>query len=541
MSSTIKKLSTRVLLAAALTVLGSGAAANVAAAFSPSHQVYYTSYNPKPNATCGSPTEGCDLYTMVHGALEGDEVIVEPDGIYKPTQTITNTHNIFVHGDFNQPNRPVIQSIVGGGSPKAVEIDGVGAQIGTEGSIISYLDIELLSTQFPGNALTLGGEGTIGEQIFATSEGNGNFLGTCDIVFGRLRNSVCVATGANGSALRLFGNGLPISVNNVDAIATNVSGNGVTALQAKIGGAFRGTLSNVIARGGASGHDIVVDGASPVDPALEGSSMVLAAANSNFDPAKIATIQGFVTASFEDDGDNQSALPHFTNPAARDYSEKLDSPTYKAGFTDIFDNGPLDFQRLPRQFFGVTDIGAYQLPVAQPPVTTTTTTTTTPPPPTTTTTTPGVTTTTPVPDKTPPAFTSSLIKPSKFAIVKGRKQKKVAYSTKLSFFLSEPASVVATVQQKTTGRKSGKLCKKQTKANKKKGKCTLYVAKGQLFAKGLLGGKNTAAIGGKVAGHKLAIGTYRLQLVGTDAAKNVSPARFLNFKVYKAKVKKKKA
>jgi hypothetical protein len=571
MSHIIKKLSARTLLIVALAACVSALTAGVASAWTPSQVKFYVTVGGSTDLTsCGQDaSHGCDLETLINGIpaappapavasplRDGDEVIIEPGpggAPYTTSQSLQLNRVLFVHGDFSKANRPVITSAT---ANPVLQENGSNAQLGLEGSIVSYLDLENTGTVVPGAALTVAGEGSIAEQIFASSaEQVGNSRGTCNITFGQLRDSVCFNAALNGDALRIFSNDLPIAVNNVDAIATNPSGVAIYAEQHIQGGHGRATLTNVVARGGtATGHDIYLDTLTPaIDANLQGSTFTLAAQNSNFDPGQVVvgpspsapTGTPNVGMTFEDDGDNVSALPHFVGGPDggpnHDFSEADDSPTRLVGFTDLFDNGAFDFLRSPRQLYGVTDIGAYQhsVPPPPPPTTTTTTTTTTTPPPTTSSTTtttppPPPPTTTPAPDKTPPAFSATSLKPGNFAVIAGKKRKKrIHYGGSLKFTLSEQANVVGSVALKTKGRLVGKTCKKQTKSNAKRRSCVLYVQKGKLFAKAFPVGASTVALNGKAGTKKLAPGVYRLQLVGTDPSQNASLPRTMQFKIVK--------
>jgi hypothetical protein len=99
------------------------------------------------------------------------------------------------------------------------------------------------------------------------------------------------------------------------------------------------------------------------------------------------------------------------------------------------------------------------------------------------------------------------------------------------FALSEPASGVITVQRTLPGRKVGKKCKKPTRKNRKRKKCTRAKRAGRVAAPILAMGDNTVPFT-----KKLKPGSYRATLVATDLAQNKATAR----KGFKVKKKRKK-
>jgi hypothetical protein len=98
--------------------------------------------------------------------------------------------------------------------------------------------------------------------------------------------------------------------------------------------------------------------------------------------------------------------------------------------------------------------------------------------------------------------------------------------------VSEPATVVFTVARRTTGRRSGRSCVKATKRLRHRKSCTRYVAvKGSFTRKPSAKGTDKLRFTGRLAGHTLNAGRYRLSLVATDAAKNRSVATTATFTI----------
>jgi hypothetical protein len=96
-------------------------------------------------------------------------------------------------------------------------------------------------------------------------------------------------------------------------------------------------------------------------------------------------------------------------------------------------------------------------------------------------------------------------------------------TAKLGYTVSEAARVVFTFDRKLSGRRSGASCVKTTKANRRSKHCTRFALSGTL-SQNATAGKN--AVGFKVKKP----GSYRVTLVGTDAAGNVSLPRRASFR-----------
>ena len=85
----------------------------------------------------------------------------------------------------------------------------------------------------------------------------------------------------------------------------------------------------------------------------------------------------------------------------------------------------------------------------------------------------------------------------------------------MRFTLSAGARVRVTVERATAGRKLKGRCRKPTRANRARPRCTRYVAVGHRTLAGKAGA-NDFTLGPKLGGHALVPGAYRLSLVATD-------------------------
>jgi hypothetical protein len=107
------------------------------------------------------------------------------------------------------------------------------------------------------------------------------------------------------------------------------------------------------------------------------------------------------------------------------------------------------------------------------------------------------------------------------AILSARKKKKAPVSTKVTYTLSAPATVAFSVERKLAGRKVGKRCVKQTKANKAKKKCPLFKAVKGSFTHAGAAGSNSFKFSGRLS-KALPPGTYRLTGKTSASSKKAS-------------------
>ena len=105
-------------------------------------------------------------------------------------------------------------------------------------------------------------------------------------------------------------------------------------------------------------------------------------------------------------------------------------------------------------------------------------------------------------------------------------------SGNFKYTLSKSASVSLTIERAGKGRKSGRVCKKETRKNRKKPKCTFYSSVGKLTQAGVAG-SNTLRFAGKLAGRALKPGKYRATAVATGPTGLRSAAVTAQFTVTK--------
>lgn len=139
---------------------------------------------------------------------------------------------------------------------------------------------------------------------------------------------------------------------------------------------------------------------------------------------------------------------------------------------------------------------------------------------------------TPPPDTTKPALKLS-VSPAIFRTAGSgatisRKRK---VGTRVSYRLSEAASVKFRVERASSGRRSQGKCAKPRRANRRGKRCTRYVTLRGSFSHKGKAGSNKLKFRGRLRGRKLRPGRYRLRAVATDAAKNHSSVKRKRFRI----------
>jgi hypothetical protein len=102
--------------------------------------------------------------------------------------------------------------------------------------------------------------------------------------------------------------------------------------------------------------------------------------------------------------------------------------------------------------------------------------------------------------------------------------------SKVSYRLSEAATLTLKVERVKKGRKVGGKCKRQTKANRSRKACKRYVKVGTVTTAGKPGA-NQLALPKKVGKRKLAPGRYRLTITARDSAGNLSAPKRIGYRI----------
>jgi CSLREA domain-containing protein len=138
-------------------------------------------------------------------------------------------------------------------------------------------------------------------------------------------------------------------------------------------------------------------------------------------------------------------------------------------------------------------------------------------------------------DTEPPVFLAASLKPRTFAVNRrGARETPVAArahkGTTFRFRLSEAARVVFTIQRARPGRRVKGRCVKPKRSNRRRPKCTRFVA-ARRFAVTAAAGDNTKKFSGRIGRRALKPGRYRATLRATDVAGNSSKPKRLKFRV----------
>jgi hypothetical protein len=427
-----------------------------------------------PSSECPQANP-CSLKDAIEGGKANDEVIVG-GGTYTSAGGITSevtADDLYVHGDF-------------GGPPPRINTSAVflyGIALTGPGSRLAYLDV---SNTGAGAEAVACVDGVTVERVRVSGSGETAAglitRGTCTV-----RDSVALADGPNSIGLYISGEagGTTTVVRNVTAIATGTGSKGVLALCGIClpAESINGDLKNTIASGTAADLET-------------GSSATIVASHSNFDRAVPIT-----PGSIVDAGGNQSAPPLFVDAASGNYREAAGSPTIDAGVADQL--GATDFDGNPRVLGAAPDIGAFES--APPPVV-------------------------PVVGE----IQSLSLAPRKFgvanvggAILSARKKATAPIATTVAYSLSAAATVTFTVERRLPGRKVGKRCVKQTRANRTKKRCSRFKPMKGTFTHSGQAGSNGFKFSGRIAGKGLKPGSYRL------VGKTGSVSKATSFRVVK--------
>jgi hypothetical protein len=222
------------------------------------------------------------------------------------------------------------------------------------------------------------------------------------------------------------------------------------------------------------------------------------------------TVTGSTGSGTTAENNHLNVDPGFANAAAGDYSLAPGSPLINAGDPAGIAAGDslTDLVGSPRIAGGRLDVGAFEFQ---------------PPPPVT-------------KDTTAPTFSGVSLTNKVFTVGKGatpvsaKKKRRVKVGTSFRFTLSEAATVKLVIAQKLPGRRAGKVCRKTSRKNRGRKRCTRFVKKGTLTRAGAAGA-NSVKFTGRIGRRALKPGSYRVSITATDAAGNRSKPKTLSFRV----------
>jgi hypothetical protein len=465
----------------------------------------------KSSGTC--PIEApCHVKWAVEGAAAGDEVVIAP-GTYNVTSGIIGTKAITIRGVADQARPRLVVPADEQDSPLLVAPSG-----GT--TVIRHVQLE---NSYPGwAALSIGGKVEISD-VVAVSRGESGyalFLGSnADVV---ARDSVFRATRKLGNAVFNYGGDLVLR--NITAIAqgessTGIGSRGVCEIQCTLMQPANIDAVNVIARGLA--EDVAAESTYSGAPATTNLSY------SNWRPDNTTAASN---TAINDLGNNQTGDPVFRNAIFGDFHQLSGSPTVDKGTVTPL-NGATDFDGQARLNGAAPDIGADEFHASSRPGG-------------------GGGTGGGEPgegdggetgstgglegsdDTTAPVAGNLGVKPRSLkAARKGLSVAAAKPGAKVTYALSEAATMIFFVERGSTGRTAGGGCVKPSKSNAKRKRCTRWKLLKGAFADLGASGPNSFRFTGRLDGKALAAGRYRLLGLPSDAAGNVGQVTRAGFDV----------
>jgi hypothetical protein len=138
-------------------------------------------------------------------------------------------------------------------------------------------------------------------------------------------------------------------------------------------------------------------------------------------------------------------------------------------------------------------------------------------------------------DRTAPSISAFSLTNRRFRIA-GRAtpvsaRRRAPLGTTFRYTLSEPATVTLTIKRALPGRRVGSSCRRPTRSNRNRRRCTRYVRAGVLTRRNKGPGRVSTPFTGRIGTRKLALGSYRATLGATDAAGNRATTRQTTFTI----------
>jgi hypothetical protein len=413
----------------------------------------------------------CLLSEAVGKAESNDEVIVTP-GTYalaSKVATPLGKTGIDIHGEPGQP----VPRLVAASAANAV------FEVGAENRL-SQVDLENTGNLASGIVCN---EAALVDRVRVLVAGESSWAvqqhATCVVRDSLLRAEGEKATGllSSGGQETALARNLTVAVSGAESIGITSEGFGFNPF---------GATSHLLDVQNSIVHADGTDLTStffyfPGPPFTIESAGDIAVGHSNFASSKSAA-----GSTITEGTGNQKAPPLFVDAAGANYREAAGSPTIDAGAADA-QIGSLDLAGNPRILGSAPDIGAYEF---VPPA---------------------------VLLATAGTLQSLSLSPSAFrpakkgeAIFSARKKRKAPIGTTVTYSLSAAGTVEFSAERRLPGRKVGKRCVKQTRANRTKKKCSRFKRVKGGFTHSGQGGQNRFKFSGRIAGKGLKPGRYRL-------------------------------
>jgi hypothetical protein len=130
---------------------------------------------------------------------------------------------------------------------------------------------------------------------------------------------------------------------------------------------------------------------------------------------------------------------------------------------------------------------------------------------------------------TAPRLTRLSLRPARFRAARSRRARRGG--TRVRFRLSEAATVRFRVQKPLRGRRVGKRCARPRRSNRGKRRCTRWVTLRGSFTRAGKQGRNSFKFRGRLRGHRLRRGRYRLRARAVNTAGRKSVPKTKRFRV----------
>jgi hypothetical protein len=139
------------------------------------------------------------------------------------------------------------------------------------------------------------------------------------------------------------------------------------------------------------------------------------------------------------------------------------------------------------------------------------------------------------PDRTAPVVSRYRLSPTAFLAARSgptaRLVRRPPTGTFASYRLSEDARITISVTRAAAGRRRGRTCERPSARNRRGRRCTRYLAVRGTFQHADRAGSRRLRFMGRIGGHRLARGRYRLVLTARDAAGNRSKPAARAFRI----------
>ncbi len=307
---------------------------------------------------CSNPGAPCSIYTAASTTApgttvqSGDEVLLAPGdysdsaGDLGPNEFVQLKEGIKVHGPAGQP-RPVITL----NHNTAL----VGAFYVEANDVLSHVEIDTAASR--SNVEVFGG---VMEDVIARSSSTVALTTVCVHVAGVIRNSACLATGANATAIGEANATAATStatLRNVTAVSSGAGGKGLSYTIFN-GGTTTVSAKAVIAKGSVT--DVAATGTSTTHNPGTGGHVTINLDHSDFSTTEATQDNpsgGTATVTSSAVNSNVSALPLL---AADGYHQLASSPTIDKGASDG-STGSADIDGQLRKIGSEVDIGADEM------------------------------------------------------------------------------------------------------------------------------------------------------------------------------------